>query len=190
MDAESGVSPGARRKVLLLCAFVAFALHLPNLGHSFAWDDHYLVVHNPAVHSFEDAASWWTQPWAAGTESEQGRSQNALYWRPLTQASYALDWVLGGGSPGLVHAPNNLLHALCSALVALLAMGLGTRLPRGALGGRSAAIAGAVAGLLFAVHAVHSEAVHLITYRTTLIASAGVSRICRAISGSSTAWPP
>jgi len=174
MDAQPELPSNIRRKVLLLAAFVAFAIHLPNLSHSFAWDDHYLVVHNPAVHSFEDAASWWTQPWAAGADSEQGRSQNALYWRPLTQASYALDWVVGGGSPALFHATNNLLHALSAALVALLAMGLATRLPRAPLTGRAAAAAGGIAGLVFAVHAVHSEAVHLITYRTTLIASAGV----------------
>ena len=36
MDAQPGVSPDTRRKVLLLCALVGFALHLPTLRHSFA----------------------------------------------------------------------------------------------------------------------------------------------------------
>ena len=84
------------RWALSLVFVAAVAIYLPNLRNGWAWDDDYLVVDNPAVHSLAGAAGWFTKPWSAGTRSRQGRRQNALYWRPLTQASYALDWVLSG----------------------------------------------------------------------------------------------
>jgi protein O-mannosyl-transferase len=154
---------------LVFCA--AVAIYLPNLLNRWAWDDDYLVVNNPAVHTLGQAGHWFADPWSAGTTSAQGRRQNALYWRPLTQASYALDWVLSGGQPWLFHLTNDLLHGLASALVTLLVLLWGRK--RG-IGGRPLSAAAIGAGLLFAVHPVHSEAVNLITYRTSLLAAVGV----------------
>jgi len=149
---------------------LAGLLYGSSIEHSFAWDDHYLVVNNPSLHSFEHLDEWFIHPWAAGSDSEGGRAQNALYWRPITQLSYAMDWSLGGGSPGVFHGTNVLLHMLCTGLLLFLVgtlwkpMGLPSHMKgRGML----------LAGLLFAAHPVHTEAVHLITYRTTLLASAG-----------------
>ncbi len=163
--------PTKPASMAVLTGIVALALFLPNLSYDFAWDDHYLVVHNPQIHSLDNAADWFTKPWASGADSERGQSQNALYWRPLTQASYAVDWALGGGSPALFHWTNNLLHALCSGLVTLLLAWLW--LPLGLPASRRSSGA-LIAGLLFALHPVHSEAVHLITYRTTLLATLSV----------------
>lgn len=159
-------------RAVFLCTFtLGLVLYLPSLSYDFAWDDHYLVVENTALHNFESAGDWFVSPWAAGSESSQGREQNALYWRPFTQASYALDWVLGGGSPSLFHLTNSLLHGLVSGLVALLLwllwIPLGNRVETQGFG----ALLG---GVLFAVHPLHTEAVYLITYRTTLLASLGV----------------
>lgn len=176
-------------RAALLTFGVALAAHVGNLANDFAWDDDYLIVGNPAVHGFEQAAAWFAQPWSAGSTLGSGREQNALYWRPLAQASYALDWVLGGGRPWTFHLTNDLLHALASVMVALLAAALARRAdPQGSP--RRPALAAALAGVAFAVHPVHSEAVNLATYRTTLLADLSVlaglvlwARACLAPAG-------
>src|SRR5207253_4753952 len=88
-------------------------------------------------------------------------------WRPAVLASYALDYRLGGG-PHRFHAVNVLWAALATALLTLLACQLAD--PR----------TGLVAGLLFAVHPVHVEAVANVVGRAELMAAAGyaVALVC------------
>lgn len=149
-------------------ALAAIAIYAGTWSHGFAWDDDYLIVDNPSVHSFEHAGEWFASPWASGSELDRGRQQNALYWRPLTQASYALDWWIGGGSPSAFHVTNTLLHALTCALLAW-AFAAGLRRARPDWSAASLAAGATAAGVLFAVHPVHGEAVALATYRTTLL---------------------
>lgn len=149
---------------VLLSAGLAIVVYAGSLGNGFAWDDGYLIVDNPSIHSLSEAPSWFATPWSAGTAVAGSRAQNAMYWRPLTEASYALDWLLGGGRPFAFHLTSVLLHALASALVAGLALAWS----------RGSAWAALVAGALFAVHPVHTEAVDLATYRTTLLAGNAV----------------
>ena len=171
-------TPVARcdRRVLLAVFVVAIAAYLPNLWNAFAWDDGYLIVRNPTIHSPSNAADWFADPWSAGATTELRRTQNAHFWRPLVQASYAIDWAIGGGKPWLFHLTGNLLHGTASLLVALLAFTLCVRTSgddsEAAI--RAASFAALAAGALFAVHPVHSEPVNLACYRTTLLASTGV----------------
>jgi hypothetical protein len=150
-----------------LPALAVIAVYARSWGHSFAWDDAYLIVGNPSVHGFDHALSWFAEPWAAGATSGDGRAQNALYWRPLTQASFALDWVMGGGHPWPFHLTNTLLHALSASAVAVGARAVGRRLAPSV-----GVLAAIFAGLLWAVHPVHGEAVNLATYRSSLLAGA------------------
>ena len=154
----------------LLSFLAAIALYGNSLDNSFAWDDHYLIVNNPGVQNLENVAEGFFSPWAADSAVEGGRSQNSVYWRPVTQLTYALDWSLGEGSPQIFHLTNTLLHGLNSALVALL---MGLLWPGFSRDASRAGLGALIAGLLFAVHPVHTEAIHLITYRTTLLATAG-----------------
>lgn len=166
------------RRAATIAAMLALLVYLPNLWNDFAWDDDYLIVGNPSVHGFSHARSWFFEPWSAGSSLGTGREQNALYWRPLAQASYALDWSIGvwlsgRGVPLPFHVTNDALHALASLFVALLA----GRLARDLGASRTvfgADVAALVAGCLYAVHPVHGEAVNLATYRTTLLSDAAV----------------
>ena len=81
-------------------------------------------------------------------------------WRPAVLASYALDYRLGG-SPHWFHAVNVLWAALATALLTLLACRLADP------------VTGLVAGLLFAVHPVHVEAVANVVGRAELMAGTG-----------------
>lgn len=137
-------------------ALLAAALlpYLNALRCGFVFDDQLLVVRHTAVTGpFAPLRILAAPYWQA--------IQEALLWRPVTTFSFALDWHLGGGSPAYFHAVNLLLHAAVTVLWAWLVLRIGRR-PTLAL----------VAGLLFAVHPLHTEAVTWISGRAELLAAA------------------
>ncbi len=135
-------------------ALVAAAAYAPTIGHGFVFDDGPEVVDNDLIRSLGNlprifATSAWT---GAGEE-------NPIY-RPLTTATFALDYAARGLAPAGYHLANVLLHALASALVAVLALRLGLPLA-----------AAAFAGVLFGVHPVHVEAVANVAGRKDVLAT-------------------
>jgi hypothetical protein len=134
---------------------VAVALYLPTVSHDFVEDDRLIVANNPAVHSLTRAVYGFSRPYWPPPNS------GGLY-RPLTILSYAVDWWLGGGRPWLFHLLNALWHGLAAVLVVVV---VARWLPEpGAL----------AAGLVFAVHPVHVEAVAGIVGRAELLAAVGL----------------
>jgi protein O-mannosyl-transferase len=140
------------------------------LANDFAWDDGYLVVGNPAIQDLSRVPDLFVKPWAAGSDYDLGARQNAPYFRPVALASMALDWAVAGPDPLVFHGTNLLVHLLSVlALWAWLRRVLGDGGdPGGPAGARGPALA-LGAALLWAIHPVHSEAVCLVTYRTTLL---------------------
>lgn len=134
---------------------VAVALYLPTVTYDFVQDDRVIVVGNPAVHSFSQAVRGFSRPYWPPPNA------GGLY-RPLTILSYAVDWRLTGGRPWLFHLMNSLWHGLAAVLVVLV---LVRWLPE------PAAFA---AGLVFALHPVHVEAVAGIVGRAELLAAVGL----------------
>jgi tetratricopeptide (TPR) repeat protein len=137
-----------RRLGALLVFITGVALYGPTLRHAFTYDDVPIIVSQPLLHSLANwreilAVPWW---------------KSDLY-RPLTSLTFAADWSLGGGNPGVFHLNNALLHGMASLLVYLLALWL---LPHAAA---------LVAGLLFAVHPVHVEAVANVVGRAEVLAT-------------------
>jgi hypothetical protein len=140
-----------RAGVAALAAAAAVVIYVPSLGNAFALDDGTIVERNPAAHSIPAALrafdrSYWPP--------ENGAGQ----WRPLVILSFALDWQLSRGNPAWLHAVNVIWHAAATAAVVLVAAPYLTE--AGAL----------VAGLLFAVHPVHVEAVANLVGRAELMA--------------------
>jgi Flp pilus assembly protein TadD/uncharacterized membrane protein len=136
-----------------LVFLVASALYAPTLWGEFVQDDTSLVVQNPLIQSLHRVPDLFVSDyWAPTTKS-------GLY-RPLTTLTYALNFAVAGHRPGPYHAVNVLLHALASALVLLVCLRL--------TGDRTLALATA---LLFAVHAVHTEAVNGIVGRAELLST-------------------
>jgi Tfp pilus assembly protein PilF len=136
---------------LAVVALAAVGLYLATLSFDFAYDDIPIIARNPTVHSLSNwgailGAPWWN---------------DALY-RPATLATFALDWALSGGRPGVFHAVNVLLHLL--ATMGVFALAYPVLRSTGA----------ATAALLFAVHPVHVEAVANIVGRAELLATVGV----------------
>jgi tetratricopeptide (TPR) repeat protein len=137
-----------RRLGALLVFLTGVALYGPTLRYAFTYDDVPIIAKQPLLHSLAHwreilALPWWKYD---------------LY-RPLTSLTLAADWSLSGGNPALFHLNNALLHGVASVLVFLLALGL---VPYGAA---------LVAGLLFAVHPVHVEAVANVVGRAEVLAT-------------------
>jgi protein O-mannosyl-transferase len=105
-----------------------------------------------------------TQPWYQllyndfwGTPLVDSGSHGS--YRPLCVLSYKLNFIVGGFKPFGYHLVNVLLHTLSTGLVVKLARHI---LPNG--------IGILIAGLLFASHPVHTEAVAGIVGRADLLA--------------------
>ncbi len=148
-DPDAGEMPRARRRAIVAMVFVvaglAWATFLPALHNEFVYDDYPIIVNNPNVTTPGPWYRAWREPyWPRGV------SRDKLY-RPLTIWSYRANVVLSGqGKPDPVafRIVNIALHALTAVGVALVAR----RLTGSVLGGLAA-------GVLFATHPVHTEAV-------------------------------
>lgn len=140
------------RRLYAAVAAGALVFYFGALGNRFALDDNHIIAFNALVHHIGGmwrtfAAPYWPPEVGGG-----------LY-RPLPIASYTLDWSLSGGAPWWFHLVNLAWHAGASVAVAFLARHLS--------GDRAAW----TAGLLFAVHPVHVEAVANIVGRAEIMAT-------------------
>jgi hypothetical protein len=163
----------------LASALLAIVLYSVTLAGTYVYDDVMIVRDDPRVRQ----PSQWIRLWK--TDYFDGGIDN-LY-RPITSSSYALEWWLHGDRPWIFHGINILLHALAAAAVAeftgraLNKKGQASSAPdagsevlrRAGLpcdGAQSTAnTAGLCAGLLFAAHPVHVEAVANIVGRAELL---------------------
>ncbi|MFO0583012.1 MAG: tetratricopeptide repeat protein [Anaeromyxobacter sp.] len=145
----------------LLVAAAAVAVSANGLLGAPVLDDGWVIFRNPLVTRL-DLVRIFTEPYNAG-----GPVTTGGLFRPLTTLTYALTYAAAGTATWPYHLVNVLLHAGVSALVWAVARRiLGEREK-----GEEAAL---LAGLLFAVHPVHVEAVAGLVGRAELLAAAGV----------------
>ena len=134
---------------------VAVALYLPTVRYGFVQDDRAIIASNPAAHSVGAALRAFDDPYWP-------RETGAGLYRPLTILSYAVDWTVSGGRPGWLHVMNALWHGLATVLLVLL------------LARWLAPLGASVAGLVFAWHPVHVEAVASLVGRAELLVAVGI----------------
>jgi hypothetical protein len=140
-------------------------------------DDEAIIERNPAAHDAGLAlrdffAPYW--PESSGTPAGQ--------YRPVAILWYSMDWMLSGGQAWWFHTVNIVMHALATSLfIMVVARWLP---PTGAL----------VAGLIFAVHPVHVEAVANVVGRAEiatavlLLAALLCGRRYRSSTGARVHW--
>lgn len=158
-------TPTIRKALALMALLLAVTVSYHRaFVNDFAWDDNYIVLDNPAIQDLSGVGDLFLSPWAMGVGYELGDTQNRAYYRPLALSSMALDWALAGPDPLVFHTTNLVIHLLTSVLLFLWL----TRVFRWSAGPASWLWPLGVA-LLYAVHPVHTEAVNLISYRTTLL---------------------
>ncbi len=147
--AASGVRASAAISPWLIAAgiaLVAALVHAGTLGGGYPLDDEIQVENNVFIRSLAGALGIF------GRETWPG-----YVYRPLPTFTYALTYAIAGDSPWLYHLTSILLHAAASVLVWLCV--------RRVLDDDVAALA----GLLFAVHPAHVEAIASIANRTELL---------------------
>jgi len=133
---------------------VASLVYVNTLGNSFVWDDIFLIVNNPFLKDISNLPKVLSSGYWASTGSSDG-----LY-RPLTMATYLLEYSLFRLDPFYYHLDNIILHLSCCLFVYLIGRKL--------TGNVTSAF---VAGILFAAHPVHTEAVAWTSGRAELLAS-------------------
>lgn len=133
----------AERIGLLLVLAATFSLYAPTVSYQFVYDDHYQILQNPHLRSWQFLPVYFSQSmW-----SQLGNSDTNLY-RPLFLLWLRLQMAVFGAEPAGWHLTTVLLHVLATGLVYLLARRL--------LRSYAAALA---AALVFGVHPIHTEAV-------------------------------
>ena len=143
------------KRELWLVFVAAVALYLPAARYGLVQDDRAIIASNPAAHSIGAALRAFDDPyWPPET--------GAGLYRPVTILSYAIDWTVSGGRPGWLHLMNALWHGLATVLLVML---LARWLP---------ALGAATAGLVFAWHPVHVEAVASLVGRAELLVAVGI----------------
>jgi hypothetical protein len=121
-------------------ALLAVLASLSGIRNGFALDDVHIIFENNRVHAL-------TEAWRLFGQTYWPPEEGASLYRPLTMLAFAVQWVIGHGSPLPFHVTSILLYAAVSVALYRLAVLL---VPR------PAALVGAA---LFAVHPVHTEVV-------------------------------
>jgi protein O-mannosyl-transferase len=135
-----------RIEVLLGAAILIYLNALPN---GFTFDDFFYILNNGAVRSGSVTGLFHPTP----------INNN---FRPLSFATFALNWALGNQQPFAYHLVNVLLHAIVTLLLYLVLIRLLETVPE-------AETIAFVAALFFAVHPIHTEAVTSIVGRAELL---------------------
>lgn len=130
-------------RVVLLCAVVAFAQYVVTIDHGFVLDDASSVI--GTTHTTEGVQL----PLFEATVNGQGK-----FFRPFGYLGFSIDYAIWEMNPSGYHFTCVFLHVLATAAFVVLASQLVSLGPA------------LIAGLLFAVHPVHVEAVANIWNRT------------------------
>lgn len=147
---EDRRAPTVATLAAVVAALVTYAFAV-RLG--FAYDDEPMLVQNRLIHALGELPFALTKPYWM---------QYGTLYRPLTTLAFGLDWAVGGGAAWPFHLGNVLWHAVVCALVVRVALRFLDPLPAG------------VAGVAFAVHPVHVEAVSNGVGRAELLCGAAL----------------
>lgn len=143
MTSVGAASPWtSARSAALLCALVALVFHVNSLANRFAYDDVHILPDHEELHDIRNLPGLLLEPYWPG---EWGRELGL--WRPGITLTFGLEWALWEDRGMPYHAVNVVAHAVATALVVLV------------VGALAAVPVALLAGLVFAVHPVHVEAV-------------------------------
>ncbi len=140
-------------------ALIVAVVYLPALSNGLVWDDITFLSDLPL---YRDPALWMDalrQPFVI----------SANYFRPLALLTFVAELRIGGLNPTLFHLTNVLLHALNTALVAVLARHLWSSDDGDDAAGDWLAVG---AGLLYGLHPALLEGVTFVSSRFDLLLTA------------------
>ncbi|XP_013175392.1 PREDICTED: transmembrane and TPR repeat-containing protein CG31690-like [Papilio xuthus] len=140
-------------------ALLAFLLYYNTLDAGFVYDDRRAILSNPDVIGHTPIKALFENDFWGTPLTDPGSHGS---YRPLCVASYRLNYALSGFKPWSYHFLNILFHSVATALVVTTARRL--------LPAYCTRVGSAVAGLSFAAHPIHTEAVAGVVGRADLAA--------------------
>jgi hypothetical protein len=140
--------------LLAIVLLAAVAVYANTLSMGFVWDDNQVILEPSPIRSLENIPYFFKNSVSAGHKF----GNTTPYYRPVFSLSNAIDYFFWGVAPFGYHLTNILLHAAVSGLVFLIA----TRI-------LTSGVAGLFAGLVYALHPVHVEAVAYVSARNELL---------------------
>jgi tetratricopeptide (TPR) repeat protein len=151
--------------LILGLALLPTLVYLNSLPNSFQYDDHSYILDNAYVHSLSNIPHFFVSQRLISNIPLSG-------YRPLTMATFALNYAAGGTNPFGYHLFNVFLHVVNTLLVFGVALGL----MRSFRAPYQIPAAAAVAAV-FACHPLNTQAVNYISARSTLLVG-GFSLLC------------
>ena len=158
-------NPVERRAEITTALFVFFAAcmaYAAALTGTFVYDDIHSVASNEGVQSLSNLLRFFVDPTLFSSAG------NVMY-RPVLLCTFAVDHALGAGSPVPFKLTNVLLHAATATLL------FGWLRHAGA-----ARTSAALAAAFFAVHPLASEAVNMVSARSELLSTLGLTVALRS----------
>lgn len=150
-------------KTIIGLAVLSVLVYLNSIGNGFAYDDVLIIEKNPLIRSVSNIPrlfiiGYW-DTWYAG----------AAAYRPFLMMTFALNYFVSGAEAWSYHLVNVLLHAANGCLLYFLLIRYQVSLSLAA-----------VAGIIFAIHPVHTEAVSNVIGRGEVLAAfwCGMSWLC------------
>jgi tetratricopeptide (TPR) repeat protein len=144
-----------RRTGAAIAAALGALVYANATGLHFSYDDLVIIQDNDALHSWSRLVASIAQPyWPSHYALEVG------VWRPVITLWWGLQWLLFGNHPAVFHTIGVLLHGAVSGLLVLV---LAELLP---------GLAATLAGIVFALHPVHVEAVANVVGNAEVLATA------------------
>jgi tetratricopeptide (TPR) repeat protein len=141
-----------RRFPFFILAIACAVVYANSLVNGFVWDDRALVNDNRFIRE------WRFLPKVFTTNLFGGAGHEAIFYRPVQTLTFMIDYRLWGLRPFGYHLTNLLLHLGCTILVYMFVARVAAW--------RTAMIA----GLLFAVHPLQTEAVAYVSGRADSLA--------------------
>jgi tetratricopeptide (TPR) repeat protein len=157
-----------RRRALLgaaLLALAVLAVYGGSVRYELVYDDHVQIERNPWLRDPDGFRLFLTRPFWGFYHDRGAVPSN--YYRPVFGIAYSLVARAYGLSARAFHATSVALHLAVTLLVALGAL----KLAASPAPGRRREIAALAAGLLFAVHPAHAEAVAWVGGQADLLAA-------------------
>uniref|UniRef100_H2ZKD6 dolichyl-phosphate-mannose--protein mannosyltransferase n=1 Tax=Ciona savignyi TaxID=51511 RepID=H2ZKD6_CIOSA len=143
---------------ILVCGITAVLIYWNTLDAEFVYDDMKAIVNNPDVTQATPFSNLFLDDFWGTPLAHTGSHRS---YRPITTLTFRLNHFLFGMNPAAFHATNVLLHCVvtmlfCCVLKVLLKFNSQMTL---------------LAGLIFSLHPVHTEAVAGVVGRTDILAT-------------------
>ena len=143
----------------LIIASIAFIVYANSLSNQFVFDDDSVVLGDQTITQLSNIPKFFT--------GELGfHKVIGSYYRPIVSATYAIDYSLWKHDPYGYHLTNVIIHVINSVLFCMLLL-LMFRKEQSVFKNYAVLIA----GLIFAVHPIHTEVVAWVSGRTDGIAA-------------------